>query len=463
VWDPRVWGQRGSFANPVPIPAGNPATGPWLYARIEPSWLPYLLGAAEQLLQPSTWDTTDPDARLDAQMRAMEAIFMLAEAAPMIPVQFQFTETCGLQVSADGGTTWSDVPGWSDYAHSCFAGPAGETGPVGGTGPAGETGPAGPPGNGYATSLPINPSGAEPQQAACNVANYIALSIIKAALSQAIASIGDSQTLLQYGAAITALIPGVDLVIPVVMGGASLLYGAIESGTLSDFTDAEGDGTLWSEVQCAVFSAIAADAGVTAENFPTLLANIGAISYGHADVVTALHSYVAGIGASGLESLQQLGGLAVGDCSACPGWYAWCYHFDFRIGDGGFVTNGGLAVYVPTAGWAAVNASGTVEWLSIIKSFASTHITSIRVVGYWQNASTTANGGETFNQDGSVAYCVRPPSAGAFDLTSTVDADLTGIIPDYSSEPFITAGESYLTDLYVRGTGTCPFGTPNCT
>ena len=72
MWNPRKPWSRGSFAEPVAIPATSPADGPLLYLPANEAWVPLILGAMMQLILPSTWDTTDPAALREVQTQVTD-------------------------------------------------------------------------------------------------------------------------------------------------------------------------------------------------------------------------------------------------------------------------------------------------------------------------------------------------------------------------------------------------------
>src|ERR1035437_8565066 len=72
MWNPRKPWSRGSFAEPVAIPATSPADGPLLYLPANEAWVPLIRGAMMQLILPSTWDTTDPAALREVQTQVTD-------------------------------------------------------------------------------------------------------------------------------------------------------------------------------------------------------------------------------------------------------------------------------------------------------------------------------------------------------------------------------------------------------
>ena len=166
-------------------------------------------------------------------------------------------------------------------------------------------------------SAPAILPGVDTAQRSCNIAGYLANAVIKASIQKAIDSIQQNQTVLGYGVLIIGAIPGAGAIINLIAAGLDGLYSAIEGGTLTDYQDALEDSTLWSQMTCAIYNATSADGQVTDTNFPTIQANVAALSYAHAEVITTISDYLSAIGATGLQQLQGTGALAVYDCSSC--------------------------------------------------------------------------------------------------------------------------------------------------
>lgn len=296
------WNQS-SFASQVPAPNADPGDAPLVCIQFNQAWLPYMLGSLFQLTQPIVWDPTSAGAA-DAQQQAQDLMAIIGAAGVCTDMlTFQFTSGCGLQYSVDGGITWIDVPGWDTYAPTCFTGPTGPTGPTGGFDPG---------------IPPIQP-GQTTDELACSVAGYIAQQFIQASLAEVVNQIDLGKTVLQAATAIGALIPELNVVLAPILGAAAILYNIVEGGTLSDFSAASTDAVLLSDVTCAIYNATKTDGYVTPANFAAVVAAIGAISYTHADVITALVSYLDAGGSIVLQAVQVPGALAVVNCSACGG------------------------------------------------------------------------------------------------------------------------------------------------
>lgn len=251
-----------------------------------------------QLVQPTTWDTADPVVLLATQTSATELIEAVGTAT-VCPVFEMRVFDCNLQFSVDGGVTWVTVTDWATFLSTCIPAQVG-------------------------IGIPPNPQGATMSQLACNIAAYLASDVIQASINQAVSDITAMRTLIQFGIALIALIPGADIPLELIAGAGGALYLAITAGTLSDYSSALSDATLWSNVTCEIYDAIAPTGYVTAMNFSTILSNIAGIGYVHPAVITTIHDYVSNLGVIGLLQLQQIGALNVGDCSGCA---TWCYEF----------------------------------------------------------------------------------------------------------------------------------------
>lgn len=240
-------------------------------------------------------------------------------------------------------------------------------------------------------------------QRACNIAGYLANVLIKDSIQKAIDAMNQNQTLLGYGVLITQAIPGAGVLIPLIARGLYGLYSAVESGTLADYQDAVGDPALWSKVTCAIYTATSADGQVTDTNFPTVVANVAAVSYVHADVISAVVDYLTNLGATQVENLQATGAFAVYDCSSC--------------GTGISTGPGGLPIRELAGSRVLTIASGTAtitQAIVFVPPFLAAPILTLQ------------------SQDPVLIASAGAITAAGFDLTITaavnVDADTTATV-----------------------------------
>lgn len=98
-----------SFTEGVAIPAQAPGSTPYVYICFNETWLPYVLGALQQLCQPRTWITSSQAALESVLGEAQDLLAQVAAANGPQPPIFQVTSGGLLQVSTDGGNTWTTV------------------------------------------------------------------------------------------------------------------------------------------------------------------------------------------------------------------------------------------------------------------------------------------------------------------------------------------------------------------
>ena len=139
-----TWGvNRGSFIEPVDPPSSLPGADPLVCVSFNAEWLPFVLGALSQLVQRSTWDTSDESAMQSTIFSGMELAARFGAAGACAMVEFRLTAECVLQYSIDDGETWADVSGWPENAPGCYTGAPGAKGDPGADGALGAKGDPG--------------------------------------------------------------------------------------------------------------------------------------------------------------------------------------------------------------------------------------------------------------------------------------------------------------------------------
>lgn len=491
AWDmPRInWRPQGSFEIPEIPPVYEPDAEPLVcLPAINQYWLPFVMGALDQLRNPSSWLVADDDAMYNTLARVSKLREMLGVRVPCMSLMIRFDgPSCELQQSTDGGTTWSEVDGWADF-NAClppqtlidfdsgctlnqsldggmtyeavpgwidnFSGCVQEYTPI--------------------IDLPPNPNDQLPNELACSIATFLANEVILNAMSAAVTNIQDDLTLLAFGASVLSIIPEFVLV-RLGYDAISIIYTAVAEGTLSDFEDAIADGDLWLAVSCAIYDAIVGQGFVTPGNFAAIIANVEAVSYPHSDVIDAIVAYLNSLGATGLAQLSQRAGLEVGaDCSSCAG-ATWCYTFTDGNGhlEGQWSTLSGAYVvarfgYSPTAGsydpgqgWISdlFPGGGTRQALGIGTAFDRTWITNVNVAfrgGDSGNGGTRIVGINQYSLEATLSQ-----SSGEIDQDVPIGNYCTSIEieVDTNIQP---ANSNFIHSVTITGLGVCPFGTPNC-
>jgi hypothetical protein len=242
-----------------------------------------------------------------------------------------------------------------------------------------------------------------------------------------------------------------------------LLYHEIEAGTLSDYSDAVADTGLWSDVSCAIFMAIQGDGGVTSGNFAAVISNLRAITYAHPGVITTIADYAENMGAAGMMQAQQHGSLFVGDCSGC----GWCYTWDFLVSQGAWATEhtSGAGAWTVGVGWESDTSSLAGQAaLHIEISCLSTFIASVQVA---YSCTDIAGGDGITTGIRNVEQYPHGPAGGQLGSGSGAQStilDIAAFMDDIvvNLDTVSPTGPNYITAVTIYGTGTCPFGTPNC-
>jgi len=234
-----------------------------------------------------------------------------------------------------------------------------------------------------------------------------------------------------------------------------VLYQALTSGTVGNYTDALADTALWSDMTCAIYNAIAADGHVTDANYGTVLANVRAVTYVHPDVVAAIGDYVQALGARGMEQAQLVGALNAADCSGCN---VWCHRFDFATDQQGWsIVTGGR--YYPGFGWQST-ANGNQLPLDIQSTVfsAPVHVISIELVGGLGPATQGQYERQIIETTTGTVYNYSLASS-TVPVVVPIGAAMTGIrVVAYSDQPT----ESFFTSILIHGSGPNPYGSSNC-
>jgi len=102
---------RGSFLRPVPLPAVDPDASPTCTVAINKQWIPFIIGALQQLVLQATWKTDDPAALLLVQQRAMTLINLFNCGSGELP----FICVADFAVSANPFATWSIDSGCGEW------------------------------------------------------------------------------------------------------------------------------------------------------------------------------------------------------------------------------------------------------------------------------------------------------------------------------------------------------------
>lgn len=344
------WLPASSYVEPVTPPVSEPDALPGVSVCFSAEWLPYILGSLQQMAQPTAWDASSPtvlQTTLD-RVQALIGLFGNGEACSMLRWS---TSDCALEISTDGGATWSAISGWDiNGLASCLQQPLID---IGGT-----------PGTGF--DGPGNPLGISAAQMACNIANWLAVEVLQGSMSSIATSLAASATLLETADSIFKLIASFTGVGGLFFTVAGILIPAATAIGESALNSAATDATLREDLTCAIYTAISAAGKVTSGNVDAILTNINAISYGTPGIVGLLHDYVSNLGYNGLNAIQSEGALYGGSCpcgpTPIPGGTG-CAIFN---GTDDYMTTGFPFYPVPTAGQVTYTA-----WIYVTKPSGS--------------------------------------------------------------------------------------------
>jgi hypothetical protein len=437
AWDmPQVnWQQQGSYEQgEIPLVV-NPSDAPLVcIPPINRYWLPYILGCLDQLINPSSWITASDAATAAILDRAVALKQLVAQAGPCPMYQLQLTAGCVLQYSTDGGSTWADVAGWDANFSNCVSS---VTIPI----------------------IPPNPGGDPILQHACNIAGYIAQEILQASITKAVTDYNASRTQLQFANDVLQDIAFAFPLTALAVDAFVLLYNEYTSLTIADFTSASTDPVLWSDVTCAIFSAIKATGYITAGNVGAVIANVCAITYTATDVITALCAFISNIGLQNLQGMQNIGAVDNVDCTGCSGYYTWCFNFDFTVSQMGWNQfHANPTTWTPGVGW--VSGNNTLSCVDIYTNVAIGYCVSVEIFAQTVDVAPNPSNRQVEDTAGGNVHQYTQAN-GVLDVLVPVGHALGNVLVVLESG-LAGVGIDKITAIKIRGTGTCPFGVPNC-
>lgn len=474
------WLPQGSFeAGELALELGPDEGTLVCLPPINQDWLPYVIGCLDQLRNPSTWIVADDDAMESILIKVARLQQMFGGRA-VCPVPFELrVDGCDLQSSTDGGDTWDTITGWSDFLDNCIPPQTIIDFDSGcSLNQSYDDGATFTPVAGWLDNfptcvqnytpiigLPPNPGDQDSDQLACSIAAYIAENVVVGAMGKAVTAIQDDLTLLSFGLNVLDIIPEFVLV----REGAdafSIIYAAVQDGTIADYEDAVSDGTLLLNIQCAIYQAIQSAGYVTPSNFAAIISGVEAVTYAHPDVVAKIGAYMEALGATGLAQLSQIAGLQTGaDCSSCG---TWCYKFDFTVTDAGvtaYQTPPGLTWTSGigfTSQFVAGEAPPAVD-ASIVLSFAPTLVETATVTFQADQIAGTALrhfyaqlGGTNIDDTSMTAAAVPSGTTQGLTVSDTIDT-LIVIVRSAGS-----TGVNTIVQCTLAGNGANPFGADNC-
>jgi hypothetical protein len=296
----RNWGQQGSFQKPVAPPIDGPADGTLVQLPcINRDWLPLLMGAVDQLQNPSTWLESLSDAARDLVLsrvtQLQEMLWSNPEVLCVPPVEYRFTSDCLLQTSSDSGATWVTVPGFDTYFDACVKAHV-------------------PP----AVPVPVNPG--HPTDNACAIAGWLTYNIFQINEQKLHDALMAGQAVDQYIREAVQTIVAFAPILDFIVGPFEAFYNTALPQPLAELQAAASDSGFQLLVQCAIYSAIQGVGYVDSTNFAQVGTNLAGIAYTHPWVPVLLANLWTNLGLTAWRTIQAEGSLTAADCSSCGAW-----------------------------------------------------------------------------------------------------------------------------------------------
>lgn len=436
------WQPSTSFPEPLVPPSVDPDSGPTVQVCVSQAWVPYIIGALLQLVQPVIWDVPD-EATLQLTIeRATDLMAMFANGDQCMQLRLDGA-TCQLQESVDGGGTWTVVPGWDTSFDGCVKAHI-------------------PP------QVPPNPNNTANHDEACNLAGFIASEIIHKVVSQSIAGFNTSQKEADLAAQIMGTFGFAFPISNLFVQGFDSFYKFYTSASIADFQAADGDPSLWSAITCAIYSAITNDGFVTGANLPTVISNICGLTYAHPDVIAAICAFASGLGLANWQAMQVVGAIDQVDCTACGlHCFAWPWHTtaSFTLLYGSYIGGQGYeALNCPTPTCNA--ACNLLELSGTLVSPVSIYELDVLVQHSGPNSQDpTVERAIFLTLGGTTVRTIEIPDV-AYGSPTWVrlqfpDTSADGIVLEWV-EDFSGIG-AVLGGMEMRFTGSNPFGSSPCT
>jgi len=326
-----------------------------------------------------------------------------------------------VQVTTDGGTTWTDAPGLNPRSQPAYRLPA--------------------------------RGGADPRcDAAANMQDKL-----KSFVAQDVAGLAQFQLATALIGIVLIFLPEAGIIFDLFIAVAEAIITIGADAIEGAFTDAQ-----WAIVLCILYCDIGSDGTVSSSQLSTIISDIETQCDSVVYDVLSLHLQM--IGEVGLTNAGASGDVT-GDCSSCE--CAWCYTIDFTVSDGGFTPAawGGspAAAWTSGVGWHDNGGFGPVKGVFI--QFAASEVISYTSAEiFWTDASSmqTVNVQGFIDPAGAPTYNLFVDIFGAASGDQVVGAEPTQYIQLSLDNSAGGTGAVTLWKAILRGTGDNPFGTSNC-
>lgn len=490
---------HSSFERPVPLISIDPDDSPDYTVCFRSEWLPYILGALQQLLLQTTWKSDDKAEIQHQQERArlLIAIFIegCAESGAMLRADPE--NACILQQSIDGGETWTTLLDTStcgaqgaqgvqgEQGIPGAAGEVGATGATGSTGATGATGATGPTGATGATGPQGIPGESGRQGAEAPTPNGI--NTTDNAVACAVADFVTRYIFEKFTDYLDAIQVGIDLAfdagrlansifdfflgwVPELPELIDDLQGIVEGAVTTGIDAIKAADTIDWRVQakCELYCRLLVTGGSFGDDRSVL-------NSWSSDILLAANPVVA-IPFVAFISLIPLGIFQVrarvannnvgecDDCDTCPEG-DWAYRWDFLTSDGGFApstdvnTQNPEPVWTSGVGWVGQDQVGDLYvWNFIARDIPSCDLRKVELRGYWSGPAVftpalQSVGVNAFSDN--KRHDVNDPTPG--DLLLTYNTPQTGVTRVFSVMSSVQHGtDDIARSITIYGSGTPP-------
>jgi len=269
-----------SFPVPVPLPTTDPDADPSFSICINEQWIPYVLGAMQQLVLQATWDTQDTDELNLVQSRAMKLIAMFSEYVMCCPCP-QTRTVDGVPQFSFNGTDWFSYPGIMNN-----------------------------PGlNGQPKWLPDDvPDG---QDARCLAAENI-VSFYAQATANFLTLLGADTQIGDFIAGVTTIVAAFIEPVVILAWIVDFVAGLLTAG-YEALVDAASDTNL-ELLRCAIFCHIGSDGAISTGQFQAIKDELSTSPGGAIGLY--MTTWLDGLGPVGLMRQEKLG-IVSADCTDC--------------------------------------------------------------------------------------------------------------------------------------------------
>ena len=421
------FGAAAGYTFPLPVLTVDPDATPLVYVRMNREWLAYVIAACMPLTLLETWRETDASTLAQVIQRAHLLIDMLMTLL-CDPLCVGGLRLAGdtLQYSPDGGATWDNIDNAGIQGNPQDPRQYEPLNPA----RTGENIPCLASANTTACILELHREMVDWYNNSQSLITVLGMMAVILSVLFPVSAAVLLQSFLSVPDYVTAL-----------LAHSSAL-------TVASFTTA-----IQNELTCIFYRHVGVDGRYDASGLAAILVEVNSHSE---DMWKLIGIYLGVPGVNGLSNAATTTSVASHNCDTCG---AWCYQFDlseslfdwYIIAYGQFVLGQGVE---------STLAGGVAQAINLFydtPAVSDGHYTGIEADVI--STLTAGNFGAAFDALGNLWPDTTPVTKTYANHTLTHSSANTMVL-----NPSGTPGDHLVTIVRVRfyGTGTCPFGTPNC-